>query len=170
VVKLETNTLTEPILRAANRIRSSRTTGAPPEGAALRLAPANAQLVLAENDTEEADTSRVHPGSHWPRAARFGDCACSSAPARRRGPTRAVRARGIPNVLIGGRSFFDRKEVRDVLAYLSCSCSRMTARLRARRERAARADSARRAWSGARTRRKRVPLAQAFEERRRSRA
>ncbi|NOT29344.1 MAG: UvrD-helicase domain-containing protein, partial [Planctomycetes bacterium] len=121
VVRLETNyRSTEPILRAANRVIAHNTERHPKELRAALGPGEPLQLVLAENDSEEADhVARDILALVGRRAARFGDCAVLF----RTGPQARVfeeqfRARAIPYVLVGGRSFFDRKEVRDVIAYL----------------------------------------------------
>jgi superfamily I DNA/RNA helicase len=121
VVRLETNyRSTEPILRAANRVIAHNTERHPKE---LRssVGPGDPlQLVTAADETEEAEhvageiLALVGRG-----AAGFGDFAVLFRTGPQARPyEEALRARGIPYVLVGGRSFFDRKEVRDVLAYL----------------------------------------------------
>jgi len=121
VVALETNyRSTEPILRAANRVIANNTERHRKE---LRSALGDGeplQLVTAEGAEEEADHVARDILAHVQRReARWGDFAVLL----RTGPqARAFesqfRARSVPYVLVGGRSFFDRKEVRDVVAYL----------------------------------------------------
>ncbi len=121
VVKLETNyRSTEPILKAANRVirnnpnRHEKTLRAHNgEGHSL-------QLVIADDESEEADhVVREIQLLASKEEARLGDFAILF----RTGPQArsfegALRARAIPYVLVGGMSFFDRKEVRDVVSYL----------------------------------------------------
>ena len=121
VVRLETNyRSTEPILRAANRVISNNTERHPKELKSALGAGDPLQLVIAENESEEADhVARDIAALIARRVARHGDFAVLF----RTGPQarvyeEAFRARGIPYVLVGGKSFFDRKEVRDVIAYL----------------------------------------------------
>jgi DNA helicase-2/ATP-dependent DNA helicase PcrA len=121
VVRLETNyRSTEPILRAANKVIAHNPARHPKE---LRsaLGPGDpVQLVLADNDVEEADhVAREILALVGRRAARHGDFAVlfRTGP-QARAYEEQFRARAIPYVLVGGRSFFDRKEVRDVIAYL----------------------------------------------------
>ena len=121
VIKLETNyRSTEPILTAANRvIRNNQTRhdktlqSAIGEGHPL-------QLAIAEDEAEEADYIAREIQSLVRRdQARLGDFAIlfRTGPQARSLET-ALRARDIRYVLVGGLSFFDRKEVRDVVAYL----------------------------------------------------
>jgi superfamily I DNA/RNA helicase len=121
VVRLETNyRSTEPILRAANRV-IAHNQGRHPKELRTALGPGEpVRLVTAEGEGEEADhVARDILAQVGRRAARFGDFAVlfRTGP-QARAYEEAFRARAIPYVLIGGRSFFDRKEVRDVLAYL----------------------------------------------------
>ena len=121
VVRLETNyRSTEPILAAANRVirnnpkRHEKTLrSAVGEGHAL-------QLVVADDETEEADwVVRDIQALVRRDEARPGDFAIlfRTGPQARSFES-ALRARGVRYVLVGGMSFFDRKEVRDVIAYL----------------------------------------------------
>ena len=121
VVRLLTNyRSTEPILRAANRVISNNTERHPKELVSALGAGDPLQLVIAENDSEEADhVARDISSLVTRKLARHGDFAVlfRTGP-QARAYEEAFRARGIPYVLIGGKSFFDRKEVRDVIAYL----------------------------------------------------
>ncbi len=121
VVRLETNyRSTEPILRAANKVIAHNTDRHPKELRSARGPGEPLQLVLAENDSEEADhVARDILALVGRRAARFGEFAVlfRTGP-QARAYEEQFRARAIPYVLVGGRSFFDRKEVRDVIAYL----------------------------------------------------
>jgi len=121
VVRLETNyRSTKPILDAANRVIRNNTDrhektlrSAKGDGHAL-------QLVVADDEVEEADhVAREIQQLVRERQTRLGEVAVLF----RTGPQARVfeaqfRTRGLPYVLVGGSSFFDRKEVRDVLAYL----------------------------------------------------
>ena len=121
VVRLETNyRSTEPILRAANKLIAHNLTRHPKELRSAIGPGEPIQLVLAADETEEADhVAREILALTARGRVRLGEIAVLF----RTGPqARAFesqfRSRGIPYVLVGGRSFFDRKEVRDVLAYL----------------------------------------------------
>jgi superfamily I DNA/RNA helicase len=121
VVKLETNyRSTEPILRAANSVirnnrdRHDKTLHAH-VGAGLPV-----RKVRTEDENEEAErvveeiTTLIDQ-----KKARLGDFAILF----RTGPQARVfeaelRTKRVPYVLVGGMSFFDRKEVRDIVAYL----------------------------------------------------
>ena len=121
VVKLETNyRSTVEILNAANRVirnnpgRHEKT---------LRSAVGNGeqlQAVCVQDESAEAEhvvnelLNLVRRGK-----ARLGDFAILFRTAVQPRPFEAeLRAKGVPYVLVGGMSFFDRKEVRDVIAYL----------------------------------------------------
>ena len=54
-----------------------------------------------------------------PRTAGLREMACSTAPTRRRAPSRRrCAARGVPYRVVGAVSFYERREVKDLLAYL----------------------------------------------------
>jgi DNA helicase-2/ATP-dependent DNA helicase PcrA len=121
VVRLQTNyRSTKPILDAANALirhnasrhdkalDSARGEGEPVRQLRLRDETSEAQLVAGEIE------KLVKPGR-----ARPSDFAILCRTQVQFRPFEAeLRSAGLPYVLVGGMSFFDRKEVRDVVAYL----------------------------------------------------
>jgi DNA helicase-2/ATP-dependent DNA helicase PcrA len=121
VVRLQTNyRSTRPILDAANAVirhnaarhdkalESARGDGEPVRHARLKDEVSEAQFVVGEI------AKVVKPGRAKPR-----DFAILCRTQVQFRPLEAeLRAAGLPYVLVGGMSFFDRKEVRDVVAYL----------------------------------------------------
>jgi superfamily I DNA/RNA helicase len=121
VVRLETNyRSTEPILEAANKVIQCNPKRHEKK---LRsaLGPGEAVVIgRLEDETAEADhVAREIQELVRARKARLADCAVLfRTQTQPRAFEAQFRARAVPYVLIGGMSFFDRKEVRDVLAYL----------------------------------------------------
>ena len=121
VVKLETNyRSTNEILSAANRVIRNNTGR---HEKTLRSAIGSGELLQAvavQDENAEAEYVVKELMERVKKArSRFGDFAVLFRTAMQPRPFEAeLRARGVPYVLIGGMSFFDRKEVRDVLAYL----------------------------------------------------
>jgi DNA helicase-2/ATP-dependent DNA helicase PcrA len=121
VVRLQTNyRSTRPILDAANAVirnnaarhdkalESARGDGEPVRQARLKDETGEAQFVVGEI------ARVVKPGRAKP-----SDFAILCRTQVQFRPLEAeLRAAGLPYVLVGGMSFFDRKEVRDVVAYL----------------------------------------------------
>ena len=121
VVRLETNyRSTQEILDAANRVIENNPTRHPKELRSHAGRGELVQLAVHESDIAEAEyvvrelRTRVDQGHN-----RYSDFAILFRTATQPRVFEAeLRARGIPYILVGGMSFFDRKEVRDVLAYL----------------------------------------------------
>ncbi|MHC4957332.1 MAG: ATP-dependent helicase [Planctomycetota bacterium] len=121
VVRLQTNyRSTQPILDMANRVIRNNPVR---HDKALRSALGageRVKMAAAENEEKEARgvaadiVERVRSGK-----SRWADCSVLfRAAAQARAFEAALRSYDVPYVLVGGMSFFDRKEVRDVLAYL----------------------------------------------------
>jgi DNA helicase-2/ATP-dependent DNA helicase PcrA len=121
IVRLETNyRSTAPILEAANRLITHNPKR---HGKTLvsALGPGDPiRYMRGEDETGEADwiAHEIQEGVRA-RKFRYDDCAVLfRSNTQPRVFEQQFRARGLPYVLVGGMSFFDRKEVRDVLAYL----------------------------------------------------
>ncbi|HRV82656.1 MAG TPA: 3'-5' exonuclease, partial [Planctomycetota bacterium] len=120
VVRLETNyRSTEQVIACANRLIVNNTSR---HDKALRSAAGPGEPIMVvqmRNETIEAEevvremTDLVRHGHHYDDFAILFRTALQARPFEVE-----LRLKQIPYVLVGGMSFFDRKEVRDVLAYL----------------------------------------------------
>ncbi|MHC4893485.1 MAG: ATP-dependent helicase [Planctomycetota bacterium] len=121
VVKLETNYRSTPqILEAANRvIRNNRDRHDKTLRAAIPDGPRVEGMAL-EDDTAEADTIalQIQRAVREKRSHHTDFAVLFRTATQPRAIETQLRARGIPYVLVGGQSFFDRKEIKDVIAYL----------------------------------------------------
>ncbi|MFN0008636.1 MAG: ATP-dependent helicase [Planctomycetota bacterium] len=121
IVRLETNyRSTQPVLEAANRLITHNPKRHGKTLASALGAGEPIRYVRGEDETGEADWI-AHDIQQGVNERRFGrrDCAVLfRSNTQPRVFEEQFRARGLPYVLVGGMSFFDRKEVRDVLAYL----------------------------------------------------
>jgi DNA helicase-2/ATP-dependent DNA helicase PcrA len=121
VVKLETNyRSTEQILDAANRVirnnpnRHDKTL----RSHAGRGRPVRAYLAPDENDEASSVVGEIRRNVDS-GDAKFGDYAILFRTGQQaRNFEAELRASRVPYVLVGGMSFFDRKEIRDIVAYL----------------------------------------------------
>jgi len=121
VVRLETNYRScAPILRAANRVISNNTKRHE-KGLHAALGEGSPVVAWQLKDGDEEARWVVHDILEWTQrgGGRLGSVAVLfRAAAQARAFEAELRAKAVPYVLVGGQSFFDRKEVRDVLAYL----------------------------------------------------
>jgi DNA helicase-2/ATP-dependent DNA helicase PcrA len=121
VVRLETNyRSTRQIVEAANRVIANNPLR---HAKTLRSAAGDGPPIVAlrlEDEQQEAEfIARELRELVSTRAARLSDIAVLfRAAALARPFEERLRAHQLPYVLVGGMSFFDRKEVRDVLAFL----------------------------------------------------
>jgi DNA helicase-2/ATP-dependent DNA helicase PcrA len=121
VVRLETNyRSTRQIVEAANRVIANNPAR---HAKTLRSAAGDGPPITAlrlEDEQQEAEfIAREMRELVSTRAARLSDLAVLfRAAALARPFEERLRAHQLPYVLVGGMSFFDRKEVRDVLAFL----------------------------------------------------
>ena len=109
---------------AHNPDRHEKSLRSEPRRGEPRARPGVEDEVDARPATSCARDHRRAPDAPSRASARLGDFAVLfRAGNQPRVFETELRARGIPYTLVGGPSFFDRKEVRDVLAYLQ-ACSR----------------------------------------------
>jgi len=121
VVRLETNyRSTKEILEAANKVighnqgRLGKTLR-PALGSGEPIATLRMEDEVAEADHAAREITELVRSKRY----RYSDFAILFRTATQPRPfEQQLRARNVPYVLTGGMSFFDRKEVRDVLAYL----------------------------------------------------
>jgi len=121
VVRLLTNyRSTKPILDAANAvIRNNPSRHAKELTSALGAGEPVTILELDDEETESEHVVKEITTAVQTGRARFSDFAILFRTAvQPRAFEAKLRARNVPYILVGGMSFFDRKEVRDVVAFL----------------------------------------------------
>jgi DNA helicase-2/ATP-dependent DNA helicase PcrA len=121
VVRLETNyRSTKQILRAANRVIANNPNRHEKELVSEFGDGEPVRFLETEDESDEATRIvREVLHQHHDKGLLLGDVAILlRTGVQARAFEVELRARALPYVLVGGPSFFDRKEVRDVLAYL----------------------------------------------------
>ena len=121
VIRLEQNyRSTSNILGAANSVIANNTGR---KGKTLWTSNGDGAKVIhfeAENETDEAQHVARSIADHVAAGGHLRDCAVLYRMNAQSGPIETYFARaGLPYKIIGGHKFYDRKEVKDMLAYLS---------------------------------------------------
>ncbi len=122
VIKLEENyRSTTPILHTANSLIKNNAGRRPKTLWSRAPGSDNVRLVIVQDDKEEADMiAKEIEAGHFQHQAPWEDFAVLF---RTNDQSRALeqqfRQRRIPYRVVGARSFFDRREVKDVISYLT---------------------------------------------------
>ncbi len=126
VIKLEENyRSTQPILETANHLIRNNITRRDKRLWTKNPGDHKIRLIGIPGDQEEAEliASEIWDGHHMQRT-KFEDYAILfRTNTQSRIIEQSLREKKIPYRLIGGQSFFDRREIKDVLAYLSIFCN-----------------------------------------------
>jgi DNA helicase-2/ATP-dependent DNA helicase PcrA len=121
VVRLQTNyRSTRPILDAANSVIAKNTSRHDKELSSARGEGRPVRFARLKDETQEAQfVVEALRGLLASGQARASDCAILCRTQVQFRPFEGeLRAHGVPYAVVGGLSFFDRKEVRDIVAYL----------------------------------------------------
>ena len=128
VVRLERNyRSTQVILDAASAvIARTGTARRSTSGPTARAAPGSV-YVRCGDELEEARLHRADdPRRRWPTTSTpCRPCSTAPTPSRARSKTRCARE-DLPYRIVGGVRFYERKEIKDALAYLGWSSTRTT--------------------------------------------
>jgi len=120
VIRLEQNyRSTSPILKAAHAVVSKNSGRMEKELWTAKEEGDKVHLMIARDDTEEAHRVLRQIRRLQDEGFKYSDCAIiyRTNAASRPFEQAFVRAR-VPHVLVGARKFYERREVRDMLAYL----------------------------------------------------
>jgi DNA helicase II / ATP-dependent DNA helicase PcrA len=120
VVRLETNyRSTRPILEAANTVIRKNASRHEKSLQSARGAGEPVRYLRLKDETEEARHVVMSIAGLLRAGAKPADCAILCRTQVQFRPLEGeLRANGLPYTLVGGMSFFDRKEVRDIVAFL----------------------------------------------------
>lgn len=126
VIRLEQNyRSTSNILSAANCVIQNNRAR---KGKTLWTDNGEGQKIVclqADNETDEAAQVVAEIGKHVKEGAKLKDHAVLYRMNAQSGPIESYFARaGIPYKIVGGRRFYDRKEIKDILAYMSIVANR----------------------------------------------
>lgn len=115
----------ERIVRTANDVLRKAAVRLPADLRAELGVRGDVRVVPAGNLDDEALELAAHVASYADEGGRFGDfCVLFRTNAQSRALEEALLARKIPYTVIGGAIFYERKEVRDLLAYLRLAAGR----------------------------------------------
>jgi DNA helicase-2/ATP-dependent DNA helicase PcrA len=110
---------TQPILDAANRVIRHNASRHDKALVSTRGAGEDVRIVRLKDEVAEAQFVAREIVMRMRGGAKAGECAILCRTQVQFRPFEGeLRASGLPYVVVGGMSFFDRKEVRDIVAYL----------------------------------------------------
>lgn len=121
ILRLEENYRSTPvILRAASSIIANNKERHPKTLFTRREAGEPARLAVYEDETDEAASVVSRIQSLHSQGVSYRDCAIFyRTNAQSRVFEKALREQGLPYVLVGDIRFYERKEIKDMIAYLS---------------------------------------------------
>lgn len=113
------------IVNAANKVIAPAATRLPVEMIAMRDYDGSAQVVTAESLDDEAELFVSWIATNKEDGRAYSDMACLfRTNAQSRALEEALISAKVPYVIIGGASFYERKEIKDILGYLRVAANR----------------------------------------------